>query len=129
MTKSKKFINPRQLRVYFDHNTKFEQTVIWESKIYEGQQGHGDVMKQLIDDKSIYAIAAALIENDVERLDADIAANLEAAYINENLDALMLIEQLKEWLFKDDGHYEPVNTGTYRDKDIELCFDLDWVYD
>ena len=103
-------------------------TEIFTSKPYEFISLYEDVEEQIIATDEIFSIATCLLKNTDETIDPDIAANLKEAYNNDNIDAVMLIEHVKDWILNGKyKYYSPVNPATNSEAVSDITFYTDLV--
>ena len=76
------------------------------------------ILPTTILEEFLYEIIGVILKETEESIDDDIADNLKLEYERENLDAVMLVEHVKEWLYEGSySSYEPINPVNENDEE------------
>jgi len=94
------------------------EEILWSSKYITGN--YNDAIAYLINNE-LFDLSVTLLQHTTETLDPKTAANLKDAYANDDIEAVTLVEHVKEWLGS--GLYQcyyPINPSGSEDGNIYL---------
>jgi len=112
-----------ELIIYLDNGDTFNcrEKTLWTSQMYEVPAHECGAIMSGVVEHEILDLAEALVKHKVEVLTTCFDYNLKEEYARDNMEVIMLVEHIKDWLlcssFKG---YTPLNPGSYNHSNPKL---------